>query len=92
MRDRTDQIRKVCEENARTFDGSESSGDSEFAAGRFIPTSLTVAEAEGLTWCRMGKVGTHAWAALFLLFKGLGVQKIKVNFAFLLGKPQKKLF
>jgi len=45
--------------------------------GRFVPSSLTVSEREGVGWCRVGKVGTHSWAALFLLLRGLNPDHIK---------------
>ena len=78
MRARIDNIRQVCESNKHLFAGSNiSGGDVEFQAGKFIPRELTM--AEGITWCQIPKAGTHAWGALFLLLRGLGVQQIKVK-------------
>ena len=78
MRARTDNIRQACESNKEFFAGSNiSGGDVEFQAGKFIPRVLTM--AEGITWCQIPKAGTHAWGALFLLLRGLGVQQIKVK-------------
>ena len=48
--------------------------------GRFFPSSLTISERDRIAWCRIGKVGTHAWSALFLLLRGVQVPEIKVSF------------
>ena len=58
--------------------------DTTSDSGSFFPSSLTIADRDGghqasLAWCRIGKVGTHAWAALFLLLKGLTPDQIKVS-------------
>ena len=93
MRARIDNIRQVCESNKHFFAGSNISGsDVEFQAGKFIPSQLSLAEPEGITWCRIPKVGTTGWRALFLLFRGLGVQQLKVKNKILYLKKSKVVF
>jgi len=48
-----------------------------YFATKFWPASLTLAEEEGLGWCRIGKVGTTAWSALFLLLRGVPLKQIQ---------------
>ena len=52
-----------------------------YFASKFFPASLTLAEEEGLGWCRIGKVGTTAWSALFLLMRNVPVPEIKAAVA-----------
>jgi len=52
-----------------------------YFATRFWPASLTLAEQEGLGWCRIGKVGTTAWSALFLLLRDVPLKQIQVAVA-----------
>jgi len=52
-----------------------------YFATRFWPASLTLAEKEGLGWCRIGKVGTTAWSALFLLLRDVPLKQIQVAVA-----------
>jgi len=47
-----------------------------FYASKFFPASLTLAEEEGLAWCRVGKVGTTAWSILFLLLRDVPPHQI----------------
>ena len=47
-----------------------------YFATKFFPASLTLAEEEGIGWCRIGKVGTTAWSALFLLMRDVPVDTI----------------
>jgi len=47
-----------------------------FFASKFFPASLTLAEEEGLAWCRVGKVGTTAWSILFLLLRDVPPDQI----------------
>lgn len=48
-----------------------------YFATKFFPSSLTLAEEEGIGWCRVGKVGTTAWSALFLLIREVPLNQIK---------------
>ena len=48
-----------------------------YFASKFFPASLTLAEEEGIGWCRIGKVGTTAWSALFLLMRNVPVPEIR---------------
>ena len=48
-----------------------------YFATKFFPASLTLAEEEGIGWCRIGKVGTTAWSALFLLMRDVPVLQIQ---------------
>ena len=48
-----------------------------YFASRFWPASLTLAEKEGIGWCRIGKVGTTAWSALFLLLRAVPLEQIQ---------------
>ena len=48
-----------------------------YFASKFFPASLTLAEEEGIGWCRIGKVGTTAWSALFLLMRDVPVPEIR---------------
>ena len=50
-----------------------------YFATKFFPASLTLAEEEGIAWCRIGKVGTTAWSALFLLMRDVPVDQIQVS-------------
>ena len=50
---------------------------SPYFASKFFPASLTLAEEEGIGWCRIGKVGTTAWSALFLLMRNVPVPEIQ---------------
>ena len=52
-----------------------------YFASKFFPASLTLAEEEGIGWCRIGKVGTTAWSALFLLMRDVPVPEIKAAVA-----------
>lgn len=52
-----------------------------YFASKFFPASLTLAEEEGIGWCRIGKVGTTAWSALFLLMRNVPVPEIKAAVA-----------
>ena len=52
-----------------------------YFATKFFPASLTLAEEEGIGWCRIGKVGTTAWSALFLLMRDVPVPEIKAAVA-----------
>lgn len=52
-----------------------------YFATKFWPASLTLAEKEGLGWCRIGKVGTTAWSALFLLLRDVPLKQIQVAVA-----------
>ena len=45
---------------------------------KFWPASLTLDEDEGLGWCRIGKVATAPWSALFLLLRSVPLDKIRV--------------
>jgi len=47
-----------------------------FFASKFFPASLTLAEEEGLAWCRVGKAGTTAWSILFLLLRDVPPDQI----------------
>ena len=49
-----------------------------YYATKFWPASLTLAEEEGLGWCRIGKVGTTAWSALFLLLRDVPLPQIQL--------------
>ena len=48
-----------------------------YFATKFFPSSLTLAEEEGIGWCRVGKVGTTAWSALFLLMRQVPLDQIQ---------------
>ena len=52
-----------------------------YYASKFWPASLTLAEEEGLGWCRVGKVGTTAWSALFLLLRSVPLPDIQAAVA-----------
>ena len=52
-----------------------------YFASKFFPASLTLAEEEGIGWCRIGKVGTTAWSALFLLMRNVPVPEIRAAVA-----------
>ena len=52
-----------------------------YFATKFFPASLTLAEEEGIGWCRIGKVGTTAWSALFLLMRDVPVDQIQAAVA-----------
>ena len=52
-----------------------------YFATKFFPSSLTLAEEEGIGWCRVGKVGTTAWSALFLLMRQVPVDQIQAAVA-----------
>ena len=52
-----------------------------YYASKFYPASLTLAEEEGLAWCRVGKVGTTAWSALFLLLRAVPLATIQTAVA-----------
>lgn len=52
-----------------------------YFATKFWPASLTLAEKEGLGWCRIGKVGTTAWSALFLLLRDVPLKQIQIAVA-----------
>jgi len=52
-----------------------------YYATRFWPASLTLAEKEGIGWCRIGKVGTTAWSALFLLLRSIPLKQIQMAVA-----------
>ena len=52
-----------------------------YFASKFYPASLTLAEEEGLAWCRVGNVGTTAWSALFLLLRDIPVATIRAAVA-----------
>ena len=52
-----------------------------YFATKFFPASLTLAEEEGVGWCRIGKVGTTAWSALFLLMRDVPVEVIEAAVA-----------
>ena len=44
---------------------------------KFFPSSLTLAEEEGVGWCRIGKVDSTPWLTLFLLMRGVPVDVIE---------------
>ena len=52
-----------------------------YFATKFFPASLTLAEEEGIAWCRIGKVGTTAWSALFLLMREVPLDTIRAAVA-----------
>ena len=52
-----------------------------YFATKFFPASLTLAEEEGIGWCRIGKVGTTAWSALFLLMRDVPLDTIRAAVA-----------
>ena len=52
-----------------------------YFATKFFPASLTLAEEEGIAWCRIGKVGTTAWSALFLLLREVPLDTIRAAVA-----------
>ena len=52
-----------------------------YFASKFFPASLTLAEEEGIGWCRIGKVGTTAWSALFLLMRDVPLDTIRAAVA-----------
>jgi chondroitin 4-sulfotransferase 11 len=52
-----------------------------FYPSRFYPGSLTVAEEEGLAWCRVGSAGFTAWSAFFLLLRGTLLTEVRAAIA-----------
>ena len=52
-----------------------------YFATKFFPASLTLAEEEGIAWCRIGKVATTAWSALFLLLREVPLDTIRAAVA-----------
>ena len=52
-----------------------------YFATKFFPASLTLAEEEGIAWCRIGKVATTAWSAFFLLLREVPLDTIRAAVA-----------
>ena len=72
------QVREAC--LARAGHGVLTPLNPYFAT-KFFPASLTLAEEEGIGWCRIGKVGTTAWSALFLLMREVPLDTIRAAVA-----------